>query len=80
MTDRVMMENILLILKSNLEVYTHGTIESCNPDVRDALNYGLNETLKLQKEVFNEMSENGWYNLNNIESKEINKTLKKIGN
>ena len=79
MNDKLMFENVLLILKSNLEVYTHGTIESSNEKVREAINYGLDTTLKMQKDIFDKMSECDWYQVCNIDAKEINKTLKKIG-
>ena len=35
MDSQLIMENYLLILKSTMEVYVHGTLESSNPDVRD---------------------------------------------
>ena len=39
MDDRLIMENYLLVLKSCVEVYVHGTLESSNKDVRETLKY-----------------------------------------
>ena len=78
MTDKLIMENYLLVLKSTMEVYVHGTLESSNPDVRDLLKHGLDETVKRQATTYDTMSEFGWYTIENVDAKEINKTLKKV--
>ncbi len=78
MNDKLIYENILLILKSNMEVYTHGTLESSNQYVRESIQYGLTETLKMQGELYSKMSEQGWYQVSNVEANKINKTLKKV--
>ena len=41
MSDQILMENYLLILKSTVEVYVHGTLESSNNDIRKILKKGL---------------------------------------
>lgn len=78
MNDKLIYENILLILKSNMEVYTHGTLESSNPDIRTSIQYGLMETLKMQDELYQKMSEQGWYQVPNIEANKIAKTYNKV--
>ena len=78
MDDKLLYENMLLILKSNMEVYTHGTLESSNPDIRATIEYGLDTTLKLQQELFDEMSLNGWYQISNVDSKKICQTYNKV--
>ena len=60
------MNNYLMILKSTIEVYVHGTLESSNEKVRDILKTGLDETLKHQERVYNKMVDNEWYIINNI--------------
>ena len=52
MKDQLIMENILLLLKSNMEVYVHGTLEASNKFVHEALHYGLEETLKMQHNLY----------------------------
>jgi spore coat protein CotF len=78
MNNKLLYETMLLILKSNMEVYTHGTLESSNKEVRKTIQKGLETTLKLQNELYSKMEEYGWYQVPNIEAKDINKTLKKL--
>lgn len=80
MSDQLLLENMLLILKSNMEVYVHGTLESSNTPIRENLHYGLVNTLKLQEDLYNEMTDCGWYQIQNIDAKDINKVLKKVTN
>lgn len=78
MNDQLLLENILLILKSNMEVYTHGTLESSNKDIRECIKYGLETTLELQNNLYNKMTEYGWYKVNNINKNIIKQTLNKV--
>ncbi|MCM1052758.1 MAG: spore coat protein [Ruminococcus sp.] len=78
MNDKILMENMLLLLKSTTEVFVHGTLESSNKAVHNVLKNGLDEILKLQNNLYNKMTEFGFYNVSNIESKQIKQTLKKL--
>ena len=78
MSDQLIMENYLLLLKSTMEVYVHGTLESSNKIIKDTLKCGLDETVKHQGRTYDIMTEYGWYKVQNIESKEIKNTIKKI--
>ena len=78
MDDQTWMENYLLILKSNVEVYVHGTLESSNQDVRDALKRGLDETMEHQAKTYDEMTAQGWYVVQNIKASEVKQTLHKV--
>lgn len=78
MSDKLYMENYLLVLKSTIEVYIHGTLESSNDNIRKVLKKGLDETIIHQANTYDEMTNYGWYVVNNVDSKEINKTLSKI--
>ena len=80
MNDKLYLSNYLMILKSTVEVYVHGTIESSNENVRKLLKYGLDETLKHQANTYDLMSEYGWYKTNNVKESAIKKTLDKINN
>mgnify|MGYP001060693664 CR=1 FL=1 len=80
MKDKLIMENVLLLLKGTCEVYVHGTQEASNQKVHDTLYNGLDETLKMQYEVYNKMVEHGWYQVQNIQNTEINKTLTQLQN
>ena len=78
MSDKLYMENYLLVLKSTIEVYIHGTLESSNDNIRKVLKKGLDETIIHQANTYDEMTNYGWYVVNNVDSKEINNTLSKI--
>ena len=80
MDDQLLMDNYLLILKSTVEVYVHGTLESSNQNIRDLLKEGLDETLTHQANTYDEMTKYGWYEVNNIEEQKINQTLTKLQN
>ena len=78
MTDELLLNNYLIVLKGTIEVYVHGTIESSNPDVRDLLHGGLDNTLISQADTYDLMTEYGYYQVNNVKTSEINKTYNKI--
>lgn len=76
--DKLIMDDYLLILKSTVEVYVHGTLEASNEDVKSLLKENLNDILDCQKNTYNKMTSFGWYPVNNIEVSEIDKTLNKV--
>lgn len=78
MNDRLLLDNYLMILKSTVEVYVHGTLESSNDDIRSVLKNGLDEIMNSQAETYSIMTQYGWYDINNIKTSIINQTLKKI--
>lgn len=78
MDDKLIMENYLLVLKSTMEVYVHGTLESSNSNVRDLLKCGLDETVSHQARTYDKMTEYGWYTISNVKESEIKQTIKKI--
>ena len=78
MNDNILMENMLLLLKSTTEVFVHGTLESSNKHIHIALRHGLDEILKMQDELYNKMTECGWYNIQNVEPKMIKQSIKKL--
>lgn len=80
MTDQLLFNSYLLLLKSTVEVYVHGTLESTNPAVRKLLHNCLNSTINMQGDTYHEMTKMGWYAVENISSKEIQKVKNKLGN
>lgn len=78
MTDQTLMNNYLMILKSTVEVYVHGTIESSNNDTRELLQNHLNNTLISQNDTYSLMTEYGFYQVNNVASSVINETYNKV--
>ena len=80
MNDKLIMENILLLLKGTCEVYVHGSQEASNKKIHEILTESLAEILKMQYEVYTKMTECGWYQITNIKSSEIKKTLGQLQN
>ena len=78
MTDDLILENYLLVLKSTVEVYVHGTLESSNNDVKKLLKICLDDTMTHQKDTFDLMTKLGIYTTENVDSKTICKTLNKL--
>ena len=78
MNDKLIIENLLLILKSNTEVFVHGTLESSNEEVRKVMNKCLDETLKSQYRIYETMCDYDWYKIDNINPSDINKIYEKI--
>ena len=80
MSDQLLMDNYLLVLKSTVEVYVHGTLESSNQDIRELLKECLNDTLTHQANTYDEMTKYGWYNIKNVENTQIKETLSNVTN
>ena len=80
MDNKLLIDNYLLILKSTVEVFVHGTLESSNNDVRSLLKEGLNQILTSQANTYDLMTKYSWYQVNNIDSNVINETLTKVKN
>ena len=78
MNDQIIMENYLLVLKSTIEVYVHGTLESSNEDVRELLKAGLDNTMTFQADTYDEMTTFGWYEINNVKESQIKQTYNKV--
>ncbi len=78
MNDKLIMENYLLVLKSTVEVYVHGTLESSNEDMISLLKSGLDEIMSAQARTYAEMTKYGWYTISNVDSSTIQQTLSKV--
>ncbi len=78
MQDKEIMENILLNLKGECDLLMHGTIESSTPAVQSAFKSALDETLAMQSEVYNKMSQQGWYPQTPAEQKQIDAVKQKF--
>lgn len=78
MSDKVLLNSYLLLLKSTVEVYVHGTLESSNKDVHNLLKESLNKTLDMQNNTYNEMTDYGWYNIENVKENVIQQTIDKL--
>ena len=78
MNDQLLLDNYLLNLKSTVEVYVHGTLESSNKDVRLLLKQSLDEIMTSQANTYDLMTKYGWYKVNNVKASVITKTLNTV--
>ena len=78
MNDRLLMDNYLLVLKSTVEVYVHGTLESSNQTIREILKAGLDNTMNHQADTYDIMTTFGWYSINNVKSSQIKQIYNKV--
>ena len=61
MNDQMIMENLLLTEKGVCDLYLHGAIEAATPNVNNAFDQNLNESLTIQAEIYQKMAAKGWY-------------------
>lgn len=61
MTEKEIMENILMSTKSICDLYLHGSEESSTPQVHEAFTTALNDALCMQNGVYTQMESRGWY-------------------
>ena len=61
MNDKEIMEGILLTTKGVCDLYMHGSIESATPNVHEAFNTALNDSLCMQDGIYKQMASRGWY-------------------
>ena len=78
MDNNLIMENYLLVLKSTVEVFVHGTLESSNNDIRQLLKSSLSEIMTSQANTYELMTKFGWYQVNNVDNSTISQTLNKL--
>ena len=76
--DKLLFEQMLLILKSNVEVYVHGTLEASNPKIKKVLKSSLDDTMSMQEDLFNIMTDYNWYQVKNIKCSDIEKVYSKL--
>lgn len=61
MSDKEIMEGLLMNTKGVIDLYMHGTIESSSPNVHQAFTTALNDTLCMQNSIYKQMESHGWY-------------------
>ncbi|MCD7775817.1 MAG: spore coat protein [Firmicutes bacterium] len=78
MDDKCLMEDLLLEAKGVCDLYMHGTIESATPNVHGAFDCALDESLKMQDDIYRRMSEQGWFPSESAEPARIDKVRQKF--
>ena len=76
--EEVFLNSYILLLKSTVEVYVHGTLESSNKKVRNLLKSSLDDIMSMQYDTYNKMTELGFYKIQNIDKSIICKTINKL--
>ena len=71
--EKSLYSNLLTLQKSLCMLYINGAIESSNEKVRKEFLKGLDESLVLQDEIYQTMTEEGFYNVENLEPTDIEK-------
>lgn len=71
MSDKDLMEGLLLIVKGAGDLYLHGTIESSTENVHNAFHKALCDTLEIQNEIYKKMAAKGWYPSQQVEEQKI---------
>lgn len=77
MNDRDIMEGILLTTKGVCDLYMHGSIESGTPNVHQAFNTALNDTLCMQSSIYKQMSDRGWYSTEQAQPQKLQQVKQK---
>ena len=78
MDDRNLMENMLLLEKGACDLFMHGAIESSTQNVHQTFSNSLNESLKLQDEIYLKMQAKGWYPTEQVDQSKLNTVRQKF--
>lgn len=77
MDDKMLMEGLLVSAKSAAELYLHGSIEASDKNVKTVFTQALNEALKMQTDIYDMMSQKGWYPQTTVEQQKIQQVAQK---
>lgn len=78
MDDKTLMEDVLLTVKGVCDLYMHGTIESNTQNVHAAFDCALNDSLKMQDDIYNKMAAKGWYPTETADQQKIAQVKQKF--
>ena len=78
MSDKDIMEGILLTTKGVCDLYMHGSIESETPQVHQAFNTALNDALCMQNAIYKQMAGHGWYATAQAQPQQIQQVKQKF--
>ena len=78
MDDKCLMEDMLMTVKGVCDLYMHGTIECGTAHVHSAFNTALNDSLKMQDEIYQKMAAKGWYPTTQVDQQQLNQVKQKF--
>lgn len=71
MTDRQRMEDLLINTKSACDLYLHGTLEAGEEKIHTVFDSALKNSLDMQNTIYRKMVDQGWYQTQQAEHKQI---------
>ncbi|MCC8110597.1 MAG: spore coat protein [Ruminococcus sp.] len=77
MDDKQLMEGVLLLEKGVCDLYMHGTIESSTNQVHQTFSHALDESLRMQRTLYDKMQAKGWYPTDRAEMTKVSAVKKK---
>ena len=77
MDDKTIMTTILNNVKGVCDLMMHGKIESATPNVNSTFDSALDDMLCMQNQIYNKMTEKGWYTTEQVEQTKINQVKQK---
>lgn len=78
MSDKSLMEDIILLEKGGCDLFMHGAIESSSDNVHNAFHTAFNDALCMQNTIYDKMTEKGWYPVENADQNKINSVKQKF--
>lgn len=78
MNDQMIMENLLLTTKGVCDLYMHGTIESATGNVQRTFDSALSDSLCMQDDIYQKMSQKGWYQTQQAQQQQIDQVRGKF--
>ncbi len=78
MNDEEIMENLLQTTKGVCELYLHGAIESSTQNVHSTFDDALNQSLCMQNQIYDQMSQQGWYPMQQAQQEQIQQVRSKF--
>ena len=80
MDDKNLMENLLLLEKGVCDLYLHGTIEASTQNVHSTFDDALSQNLCMQNQIYDQMSQQGWYPMQQAQQEQIQQVRSKFAN
>lgn len=77
MDDRNIMEDLIQLEKGVSELYVHGSLEASSNDVHAVFKNALEESLKMQHDIYKQMEQKGWYQTQQVEQQKISQLKQK---
>lgn len=80
MNDKELFQDLLLTVKSGSDLLLHGTIESSTQNIHSTFDKALNDTLKIQNEIYSKMTQKGWYPTEQADQNKVNQIKQNFSN